>query len=197
MRRRVPRVHPLAPGSILFNVPILAPPRMSEADPDPAETPTSADPEPGPTQAQIDAALREAAEWREKAARARADYDNLQKRTTRDADTERDRNKARALEGFLPLLELCHMAAHQAETHPGPLSEGIAMLAREFDRLAQREGLVRVGAIGEKLDRSRHEVVATEAADGVAPGCVSRIVQPGYLLGERVLRFAKVCVAPG
>ncbi len=129
-------------------------------------------------------------------ARARADYDNLQKRVQRDALVERERNKARVLESFIPILELAHMAAHQATAHPGPLSEGVHLLAREFDRLVEREGLARIGHVGEAPQHDRHEVVAQEAVEGIRPGLVSRVVQPGYLLGERVLRFAKVCVAP-
>jgi molecular chaperone GrpE len=147
--------------------------------------------------AQLEVARREAAEWRERAARARADYDNLQRRTARDAQLERERNRARVLEGFLPLLELAHMAAQQAGREQGALAEGMLMLAREFERFAEREGLTRIGQVGERVDPARHEVVATEAADGIPAGCVSRVVQPGFLLGDRVLRFAKVCAAPG
>jgi molecular chaperone GrpE len=167
------------------------PPTPPEPEAEPAAEPTL-----GFLQGELERALDEAAEWKDKAMRARADYDNLHKRTARDAALERERNKARVLEGLLPLVELAHMAAHQAELHPGPLSEGITMLAREFDRMLEREGVARIGAVGEKADPAHHEILATEAADGVEPGCVSRIVQPGYLLGDKMLRYAKVCVAP-
>jgi molecular chaperone GrpE len=70
------------------------------------------------------------------------------------------------------------------------------MLAREFDRLLEREGVTRIGEVGEPADPARHEVLATEAAEGVAPGCVTRVIQPGYLMGAKVLRYAKVAVAP-
>ncbi len=141
-------------------------------------------------------ARAEAEELRGKWLRARADYDNLQKRTARDAALERDRVRARLLEGFLPLLELSHMAVHQAESHPGPLSEGVVMLGREFERFAEREGLARTGAVGEKADPTVHEILAEEPAPGVASGHVSRVVQSGWLLDGKVLRFAKVAVAP-
>lgn len=159
---------------------------------DETATPAPA-PEGGDALARLQAEL---AEWKDKALRARADYDNLARRTAREAQLERERNKARVLEEFLPLAELAQMAAHQAQAHPGPLSEGVVMLAREFDRLLEREGVTRTGAVGEATDPARHEVLATEAADGVPPGCVARVIQPGYLLGGRVLRYAKVAVAP-
>ena len=115
---------------------------------------------------------------------------------SRDAELERGRTKAKTLEAFLPILELAHMAAQQAEHHPGPLSEGVHLLAREFDRFAAREGLQAMGKIGDAIDPARHEVLAEEAAPDVAPGRISRVVTPGYLLEGRVLRVAKVCVQP-
>ena len=136
-------------------------------------------------------------EARNRLVRARADYDNLQKRVARDAAFERDRVKARVLESFLPVLELAHMAAQQAHAHPGPISEGVVLLAREFDRLVEREGVERIGTVGEPIDPKRHEVVAEESAPGVKPRHVARVVQPGYLLEGRVLRFAKVTATPG
>lgn len=165
-------------------------------DADPDATPADSPPPPADQPDAVAALRAELEAWREKALRARADYDNLVRRTSRDAQAERERNKARVLEAFLPLAELAHMAAHQAEAHPGPLSEGVTMLAREFDRLLDREGVVRTGAVGERADPARHEVLATEAAEGVASGSVSRVIQPGYLLGDKVLRYAKVAVAP-
>jgi molecular chaperone GrpE len=143
-------------------------------------------------QADLDAA-------RERLLRARADYDNLQKRVARDSALERERAKARVLEGLLPLHELCQMAAHQAQAHPDAahgLAEGLTLLAREFSRFLEREGLVPVGQVGEAFDRAVHEAVAEEPADGVAPGHVTRVVQTGYRLGDKVLRYAKVAVAP-
>ncbi len=160
--------------------------------------PTAPDAVPSPPQPTagpnpLEAPLTQA---RDALARARADYDNLQKRVTRDAAAERERSQARVLEGFLPVFELAQMAAHQAELHPSPVSEGVVLMAREFRRLLEREGLVATGAVGEPFDASRHEVVGEEAADGVTPGAVSRVVLPGYLLGSRVLRYAKVTTQP-
>jgi molecular chaperone GrpE len=170
-------------------------PPASSPPPPPAEpkAPDATAPEAAPAPDPRDAL---AAELRDRLARARADYDNLQKRVARDAALERDRAKARVLEGLLPVYELALMAAHQAEAHPGPLSEGVVLLAREFGRALEREGLAPVSEVGARFDRSVHEAVATEAAEGVAPGHVSRIVQPGYRLGDKVLRYAKVAVAP-
>ena len=175
-----------------------APPRTPKAPVEPATAEATSAPaaDLAAVRAEAERLGSEAADLKEKWLRARADYDNLQKRTVRDAALERDRQKARILESFIPLLELVHAGARQAEAHPGPLSEGVVLTAREFDRFMEREGLVRLEAVGEKADPSRHEIIAEEAVTGVAPGHVSRVVAPGYVLGDKVLRFAKVCVAP-
>ncbi|MHB8633996.1 MAG: nucleotide exchange factor GrpE [Thermoplasmatota archaeon] len=162
----------------------------AEAD-SPPEAPTEA-----PEGQRIASLEAEVTELKERWLRTRADYENLQKRTTRDAQAERERAKARVVEGFIPLWDLAHMAAHQAASHPGPLAEGVVLLAREFDRFAKREGLSTIGALGDAVAAARHEVVATEPAEGVEAGRVSRVVQSGVLVDGKVLRYAKVCVAP-
>ncbi len=138
----------------------------------------------------------ELADMRDRLARARADYSNLQKRIERDAALERERVKARVLEGFLQVYEYGQMAAFEAERNPGPLADGVKMVVREFDRLLQNEGVQPIGTPGESYDRTAHEACATEAAEGVEPGHVSRVISQGYRLGDRVLRYAKVAVAP-
>ena len=152
-------------------------------------------------EANLKAVAAEAETLRERLARARADYDNLQKRVSRDAAAERDRAKARVLEGLLPLFELCQMAARQAESHPMPkeaagIKEGLALLAREFHRFLEREGLQATGIVGEPFEGKVHEAISEEAVEGIEPGFIARVIQPGYRLGEKVLRFAKVAVAP-
>ena len=137
----------------------------------------------------------EVADLKDRLLRARADYDNLVKRHARDAALERERVKARVLEGFLQVYEYGRMAAVEADKEPGPLAEGVKMIVREFDRLLEGEGVTVTGKVGDAFDKELHEAIAEEPGD-VAPGSISRVVAPGYRLGDRVLRYAKVAVAP-
>lgn len=162
-----------------------------EAGDEPIEA-TEAPPEPTPEEA----LQAEVADLKDRLLRARADYDNLVKRQARDAALERERVKARVLEGFLQVYEFGQMAAVEAEKEPGPLAEGVKMIVREFDRLLEGEGVQTLGKVGEPFDKSQHEAVEEAAADGVEPGHISRVVRNGYRLGDRVLRYAKVAVAP-
>ncbi len=139
----------------------------------------------------------EIAALKDRLTRARADYHNLQKRQQREAVLERERVKGRVIEDFLQVYEYGKMAEFEAERNPGPLAEGVKMVVREFDRLLTNQGVTPVGKVGEAFDAALHEAFETEPAAGVEPGHVSRIIQPGYKLGDRVLRHAKVAVAPG
>jgi molecular chaperone GrpE len=162
------------------------PPAPSGPDDEPVEAP---DDPVATLEAQV-------ADYKDRFLRARADYDNLQRRIAQDAAIERDRVRARVLESFLQVYEFGQMAAWEAERNPGPLAEGVRMLVREFDRLLEREGVTRIGEVGEPFDPSLHEAVGEEDGGEAKPGHVSRVVAPGYRLGERVLRYAKVAVAP-
>ncbi len=132
---------------------------------------------------------------KEKLLRARADYDNLVKRQQRDAALERERVKARVLENFLQVYEYGRMAAAEAEKQPGPLAEGIKMVVREFDRMLDLEGVRPTGVVGEPFDPRLHEAIDTVTSQETPHDHIERVAAPGYLLGERVLRYAKVVVA--
>jgi molecular chaperone GrpE len=72
---------------------------------------------------------------------------------------------------------------------------GIEMTARELETVFQRNGIVRIKAIGEKLDPNRHQaIMEMEAADS-EPGTVVHEMQPGYMIKDRLLRPAMVGVA--
>lgn len=160
---------------------------------EPVQAPVEADaPAPSPEEALAE----ELAEVKDKLLRSVADYDNLRKRHARDAELERERIRARILEPFLQVFEYARLAAAEAEKTPGALAEGVKMLTREFERTLHGEGLVPFGEVGDRFDANLHEAVAEEPADGVAAGAISRVLRPGYRLGERVLRYAKVAVAP-
>lgn len=144
----------------------------------------------------LEAAEAKVAELEDKLLRARADYDNLQKRHAREQELDRERAKARILEPFLQVFEFAQMAAAEAEKSPGALAEGVKMLTREFDRHLREQGIQPFGAVGDTFDPNLHEATGETAVDGVAAGSVSTILRPGYRLGERVLRYAKVTTQP-
>ncbi|RJK94359.1 nucleotide exchange factor GrpE [Vallicoccus soli] len=126
--------------------------------------------------------------------RVSAEYANYRRRVDRDREAVREQALGGVLAGLLPVLDdLDRAAAH------GELQGGFKAVADSLQGVVGKLGLERFGAEGEAFDPTRHEALMQEEAgpDGVAVDgpTVVRVLQPGYRLGERVLRPARVAVA--
>jgi molecular chaperone GrpE len=115
---------------------------------------------------------------------------------------EMDDNRRRVLEGLtqelLPVLDTFTMALAAAEseaTDPKTLVEGVRLVRTMLSGVLEHHGLVEIPATGQTFDPLRHEAVAVEPALGVPEGQVLRVLQTGYLLGDRVVRHSRVVVA--
>ena len=77
------------------------------------------------------------------------------------------------------------------------LADGVALTGRELLQVFEKHGIRRIEPLGERFDPHLHEALF-EAADASLPsGTVSTVVSPGYVIGSRPLRAAKVGVARG
>jgi molecular chaperone GrpE len=75
--------------------------------------------------------------------------------------------------------------------------DGLRIVRGELIKALERSGVELIQPkVGDAFDPHRAEAIMQQPADGVASGHVSMLLQPGYLLGETVLRPAKVAVAP-
>jgi molecular chaperone GrpE len=122
--------------------------------------------------------------------RLQAEYANYRKRVDRDRVTMREHAVAGALQELLPVLD----AIGQARDH-GELSGGFKSVADALQAAVGKLGLVSYGQRGDEFDPKIHEALThTYSADVAEDTCVE-IFQPGYKVGERVLRPARVAVA--
>jgi len=133
--------------------------------------------------------------------RTLADTANIRRRQKQEMDD----SKRRVLEGLtqelLPVLDT-FQAALQAYDAPGgakadpkSLVEGVRLVRTMLSGVLERHGLQEIGAEGLAFDPSRHEAVTVEPTRDVPEGHVVRVLQPGYLLGDRVVRHSRVTVA--
>ena len=125
--------------------------------------------------------------------RLQAEYANYRKRVDRDRATVREQAVAGALGELLPVLD----AINQAREH-GELSGGFKSVADSLQGAVGKLGLVSYGQRGDAFDPKIHEALAySDSPDVTEDTCVD-IFQPGYKVGERILRPARVAVAaPG
>jgi molecular chaperone GrpE len=122
--------------------------------------------------------------------RLQAEYANYRKRVDRDRATVREHAVAGTLSELLPVLD----AIGQAREH-GELSGGFKSVADALQAAVGKLGLVSYGQRGDAFDPKIHEALThTYSADVTEDTCVE-IFQPGYKVGERILRPARVAVA--
>ena len=122
--------------------------------------------------------------------RVQAEYANYRRRVDRDRQAVAEQALASVLIGVLPVLD----DIDRARAH-GESSQGFTTLADGLEATLTKLGLERFGSAGEPFDPTVHEALthAGSSADVDAPTC-SEIYQPGYRVGERVLRPARVAV---
>jgi molecular chaperone GrpE len=122
--------------------------------------------------------------------RLQAEYANYRKRVQRDQVTVREHAVAGTLLELLPVLD----AIGQARDH-GELSGGFKSVADSLQAVTGKLGLVSYGQRGDAFDPKIHEALTyIDSADVTEDTCVD-IFQPGYKVGERILRPARVAVA--
>jgi molecular chaperone GrpE len=122
--------------------------------------------------------------------RLQAEYVNYRKRVDRDRAAVREQAVAGTLAGLLPVLD----AIDQAREH-GELSGGFKSVADSLQAALGRLGLVTYGEKGDSFDPKIHEALTHSYSSDVAENTCVEILQPGYKVGERILRPARVAVA--
>jgi molecular chaperone GrpE len=122
--------------------------------------------------------------------RLQAEYANYRKRVDRDRSAVREQAVASVLTGLLPVLD----AIDQAREH-GELSGGFKSVAESLQSAVGKLGLVSYGEKGDPFDPKIHEALThTYSPDVTEETCVE-IFQPGYKVGDKILRPARVAVA--
>jgi molecular chaperone GrpE len=139
---------------------------------------------------------KEAAEWRDKYIRLQAEFDNFRKRTLREKMDLVQSGGADVLKSMLSVLDDVYRAVAASEKSEDitALREGEKLVAQKFCDALRQKGVTEIEAQDKEFDSDLHEAVARFAAGEDKRGKVIDVVQRGYMLGEKVLRYAKVVV---
>ena len=138
----------------------------------------------------------EIAEWQDKYLRLQAEFDNFRKRTLREKMELVQSGSAECVKNFLPLMDDLQRALEAIEksNDPEALREGVKLIAQKFRETLKKQNVKEIEALGLELDTDHHEAVARFDAGKEKKGKIVDVVQPGYKMGDKVLRFAKVVV---
>src|SRR5262252_1282152 len=155
-----------------------------------------------PTPPDAAALAKEVADYKDKLLRALADMENLRRRTDREVSDARAygiSGLARDVIGVADNLRRALAAAGEsAAVTEGPakaLHEGVELIERDLLKVLERHGVKRFDPQGAKFDPNFHQAVFEVSDANLPVGSVAQVIQPGYMIGERVLRPAMVGVA--
>jgi molecular chaperone GrpE len=139
--------------------------------------------------------------------RRAAEFQNYRRRTESELAVARTQGRGEAVETMLDVyddlkrsLDAAEVAAQDDESSGvafDALLQGVELVFRKFTDALGALGVEKIAAVGEPFDETLHEAMLQQPADGdgVASGTVIAELQPGYRMGDRVLRHARVVVA--
>lgn len=129
--------------------------------------------------------------------RLMAEFDTFRRRTAEERLALMESAASDTIKGLLPILDDCEIAldALQKSTDSDAAKEGTEMIFGKLMSYLKGKGLEKIEAKGEEFNTELHEAVTTfPAPEESLKGKVIDVVQTGYTLGGKVLRYAKVVV---
>lgn len=181
---------------------------MTDPQATPEPTPAEASAEPSITMPDFDAVrsaelAAEVADLKDKLLRTLAEMENLRRRTEREVKDAKDyavtsfaRDLLSVADNFERALGVVPAGFEDLDGAKG-FVEGIAMTGRELATVMEKHGIRKVDPAGQKFDPNRHQAMFEVPNPDVVAGTVVQVLQPGFVIGERVLRPALVGVAKG
>jgi len=151
----------------------------------------------GSAQDAVTLALAEAAGWKDKYIRLQAEFDNYRKRTLKekmDLVASGGEDVIKSLLGVMDDLDRALNAVRTA-SDVDALRAGVEMIDSKFREVLRNKGVEEIEAVGKEFDVDVHEAVAKiPAPDADSKGKIVDVVQKGYKLKDKVVRYAKVVV---
>ena len=140
--------------------------------------------------------VEEQIDWKDQYIRLQAEFDNFRKRTIREKMDLIQSGGSDILKAILPILDDMQRATAASEKSDdiAALREGERLVVQKFIDTLRQKKVVEIEALDAPFDENLHEAVARFAAGEDKKGKVIDVIERGYMLGDKVLRFAKVVV---
>jgi len=139
----------------------------------------------------------QAAEYLDGWQRARAEFANYKKRVERERERIYQDTAGEIVKRYLPVLDDLELALKNRPTEGEGASwaEGIELIYRKMLSILEAEGITQMQAEGEQFDPNLHEAIVRTKSEQHESDQIIEVLQPGYLIGDRVLRPARVVIA--
>ena len=126
--------------------------------------------------------------------RLAAEYDNYRKRTAKEKESLWTDAKADTVQAFLPVYDNLERALKQ-DTADEAFKKGVEMTMNQLKEVFARLGVTEIEAEGKPFDPNLHNAVMHIEDENLGENTVAQVFQAGFMLGEKVIRFAMVQVA--
>ena len=126
--------------------------------------------------------------------RLAAEYDNYRKRTAKEKESLWTDAKADTVQAFLPVYDNLERALKQ-ETADEAYKKGVEMIMSQLKEVFAKLGITEIEAQGKPFDPNLHNAVMHIEDENLEENTVAQVFQAGFMLGEKVIRFAMVQVA--
>lgn len=131
----------------------------------------------------------------EKYVRLMAEFQNYKKRIAKEKNDIREYATEKLVMELLPVLDNFERAlAASAEDDPAGYAKGMELIFTQMVTELQKSGLTEVEAEGQDFDPTKHNAVMTEENEELESGKVSKVLQKGYALNDKVIRPSMVAV---
>lgn len=127
--------------------------------------------------------------------RLAAEYDNYRKRTAKEKESIYQDAKIDTVAKFLEVYDNLERAVTQAGDEDNVHKKGMEMIFHQLEGVLEKMGVTILDPMGEAFDPDRHSAVMHIDSEELGENVVSQVFQKGFLLGEKVIRFAAVQVA--
>ena len=126
--------------------------------------------------------------------RLAAEYDNYRKRTAKEKESLWTDAKADTVQAFLPVYDNLERALKQ-DTADEAFKKGVEMTMNQLKEVFARLGITEIEAEGKPFDPNLHNAVMHIEDENLGENTVAQVFQAGFMLGDKVIRFAMVQVA--
>lgn len=147
-------------------------------------------------QQRAETAEGKAAEAQNALLRTAAEYENFRKRSQKEHDAAFNNGVGYAVHQLLPVIDTLEAAAN-AESTDKEYKKGVLLTLAKTEEIFAKLGISEIEALGQPFDPELHNACMQEPCEGAECGTITRVVQKGYKLGDKVLRHSMVAVQPG
>jgi len=140
-------------------------------------------------------AARQLASVTDQFTRLSAEYDNYRKRTAKEKESIYQDAKADTATAFLAVYDNLERAMQAGGDDESPHKKGLEMIFTQYKEVLLKLGVTEMEALGQPFDPNRHNAVMHIDDETLGENVVADVFQAGFMMGDKVLRFAAVRVA--